>query len=137
MLGRWRQLAQFTAAGVVGLVVDVGGLYVALQLGLGYYLGRGVSFLFAVWVTWHINRRITFRAGHRRATWREWWQYLCAMFPGGSVNYLCYALLVALLPEHAYLPAFAVAVSAVVGMGVNFAMAKWWVYKGRPKDSPQ
>lgn len=119
------------------MLADVGALYVALQLGLGYYFGRGVSFLFAVWVTWHINRRITFRPGKERSMRREWWLYLCAMFPGGSVNYLCYSLIVALLPERAYLPALAVAFSSVAGMVVNFAFAKWWVYGARPEDSSQ
>ncbi|WP_408161241.1 GtrA family protein [Caballeronia jiangsuensis] len=69
-----REFLRFDFAGVVGFVVDAGVLYAALSLGCGPYLGRVISFLCAAFVTWQINRRITFA---RRATispWREWWE---------------------------------------------------------------
>ena len=42
-----RQFLRFALAGTLGFVVDVGVLYRMLALGLGYYLGRAVSFLTA------------------------------------------------------------------------------------------
>jgi putative flippase GtrA len=135
VIGEGRRFARFTAAGAVGWVVDVGMLYVLLWLGLGYYAGRIGSFLGAVSVTWYINRHITFRPGAGASVGREWWTYLLAMLPGGAVNYACYSAIVALLPEGTFVPAFAVTAGAVLGLVVNFAMAKGWVYRGASKGS--
>lgn len=46
-----RQVIRFVIAGVVGFVVDAGILCLALAVGLGYFAGRAVSFLCAVWAT--------------------------------------------------------------------------------------
>ena len=126
-----RQFLRFALAGIVGFVVDVGVLYIALALGLGYYLGRGVSFLAAAFTTWQINRRYTFpiRSGEHWSA--EWLRYLLAMLGGGAVNCGCYAALVYGLPTTAYLPALAVAVGSIAGLTVNFLTARFWVFKER------
>ena len=46
-----RQLVRFVFAGGIGFVADTAVLYLMLWLGLGYFAGRAVSFLCAVWVT--------------------------------------------------------------------------------------
>jgi len=126
-----RQFLRFALAGAVGFVVDVGVLYIALSLGLGYYLGRVVSFLAAAFTTWQINRRYTFPI-HDGERWiAEWLRYLLAMLAGGSVNYVCYAALVHGLPKATYLPALAVAVGSIAGLTVNFLAARFWVFKAR------
>lgn len=126
-----RQFLRFALAGAVGFVVDVGMLYLALGLGLGYYLGRVVSFLAAALTTWQINRRYTFsvRVGEHWSV--EWLRYLLAMLGGGAVNYGCYAALVYGLPRSAYLPALAVAAGSVAGLTVNFLAARFWVFRER------
>lgn len=129
-----RQFARFTAAGAVGYVVDVGLLYVLLALGAGYFSGRVISFLCAVWCTWIINRRVTFGAQRRPDAWREWWTYLPAMLPGAAVNYAIYSAIVLALPVHALVPGLAVTVGAVLGLIVNFAMARRLVFRGEPRE---
>jgi putative flippase GtrA len=128
-----RQMARFACAGVAGLAVDVAVLYLALALGLGFYAGRVVSFLCAVFATWRINRRYTFageNAGAGRvAAWREWWLYLAAMTAGGLVNYAAYGAAIALGPRVALMPMAAVAIGSLAGMAVNFASAKLLVFK--------
>jgi putative flippase GtrA len=121
------QLLRFAVAGVAGLVTDVAVLYLALALGSGFYAGRVLSFLAAVWVTWRINRRYTFAAGDD--AWREWWRYLTAMLGGGVINYSASSATVLLLPPWPFTPALAVAVGSVAGMGVNFLSAKLLVFK--------
>jgi putative flippase GtrA len=124
-----RQLLLFAGAGVAGFLVDAGVLYLALDAGIGYFGGRAVSFLCAVWVTWQINRRFTFVAKPNESIWREWWRYLAGMSGGGAVNYAAYSLIVITLDGRAFLPAYAVAAGSLAGMAVNFIGAKWWVFE--------
>jgi putative flippase GtrA len=56
------------------------------------------------------------------------------MLPGASVNYAIYSALVAILPEHVLVPGIAVTVGAVVGLLVNFAMAKRIVYRPEVRE---
>ena len=124
-----REIARFAFAGVAGLVVDVAVLYLALALGLGFYAGRVVSFLCAVYATWQINRRYTFAAADAVSAWREWWRYLAAMLGGGAVNYAAYSAAIAFGPRVALWPMAAVAIGSLAGMAVNFAGAKFFVFK--------
>jgi putative flippase GtrA len=126
-----KELVRFAAAGAAGFVVDAGLLYVALWLGAGYFIGRLLSFLCAVWVTWQINRNITFGA-HRDASssaWTEWWRYLAAMSVGGAVNYAIYSIVLLVAPKGVLVPLYAVGAGALVGILVNFAGARFWVFR--------
>jgi putative flippase GtrA len=127
-----RELLRFAIAGVIGLVVDAGVLYGMLALGAGYFVGRAVSFVAAVWSTWQFNRRFTFVQGSNKSAWAEWWHYLFAMLGGGVVNYAAYSATVLLLPKSALLPLIGVAIGSLAGMTVNFVSAKLWVFKARP-----
>lgn len=124
-------MGRFALAGVAGLAVDVAVLYLALALGLGFYAGRVVSFLCAVFATWQINRRYTFAVAGAApvSLWREWWLYLAAMMAGGVVNYAAYSATIALGPRATLWPMLAVAVGSLAGMAVNFASAKLLVFK--------
>lgn len=126
-----RQFLWFVLAGTIGFAVDAGVLYGMLALGAGYFAGRGVSFLAAVWATWQVNRRYTFDVTSVASRWMEWWKYLFAMSGGGVVNYAAYSAVVMLLPKSAWLPIFAVATGSVAGLMVNFLSAKLWVFKTR------
>lgn len=123
------QLLRFAAVGTAGFVADVLVLYLCLALGLGYYAGRAVSFLAAVWVTWQLNRRYTFASPSGRSAWAEWSRYLVAMLGGGVVNYLAYSAVVSFAPGLPFLPVVAVAAGSLAGMFVNFSSAKFLVFK--------
>lgn len=123
---------RFAVAGVAGLVADTAVLYLLLATGLGWALARALSFLAAVWVTWQINRRYTFRpAGISR--WQEWWRYLLAMLGGGLVNYAVYSAVMLAAPWLSFVPALllplcAVAAGSLAGMTLNFVSAKFLVF---------
>jgi putative flippase GtrA len=126
-----REIIRFVVAGVLGFVVDAGVLYLGLAVGLGYFAGRAVSFLCAVWATWQINRRFTFVSKRQESAWVEWWRYLAAMSLGGVVNYGAYSATVLALRGMPFLPIVAVGVGSLAGMAVNFLTAKLWVFKHR------
>lgn len=122
-----RQFLRFGVSGVAGLVADMGALYLALALGCGYYLGRLLSFLFAVWVTWRLNRRFTFHATD--SIWREWWRYLTAMLGGGAINLGAYTVVLQVFPEARWAPAVGVVAGSLAGMTFNFISAKYFVFR--------
>lgn len=110
-------------------MVDAGVLYLALACGLGPFAGRAVSFLAAVWVTWRINRRYTFRGRVERSVWAEWWRYLISMTGGASVNYAVYSLVIVAGRHGPVLPLLGVACGSIAGMAVNFFAAKFWAFR--------
>ena len=127
----FRQIVRFAIAGVLGFIVDAGVLWIALRLGLGYFAGRTVSFLAAVWTTWQVNRRFTFSERSGGSVWHEWWRYLSAMSVGGCVNYAAYSVVVLTQPRTALLPFIGVAAGSIAGLFVNFVSARWWVFRHR------
>jgi putative flippase GtrA len=127
-------MLRFAIAGVIGFLVDAGVLYGMLALGAGYFVGRAVSFVAAVWSTWQFNRRFTFVAGSNRSAWAEWWYYLAAMLAGGAVNYAAYSAAILVLPKNALLPLIAVGIGSLAGMAVNFVSAKLVVFKARSRE---
>jgi putative flippase GtrA len=124
-----KQLSRFVIVGAVGFVVDASVLYMALHFGAGYYAGRVLSFLAAVWTTWQLNRRFTFAPKKDSSVWREGGRYLLAMCGGGVVNYAAYCAVIAALPKHTLLPLVAVGAGSVAGLAFNFLVARHWVYK--------
>jgi putative flippase GtrA len=104
-------------------------LYPALALGCGPYVGRAISFLCSTFMTWQINRRITFATRDSVSLWREWNQCLLAMSFGGACNYAVYAIAVETLSRSAARPALAVAAGSIAGMFINFLIAKLWVFR--------
>ena len=127
-----KQFAKFALSGTIGFVADSSVLYLLLAIGLGSYVGRAVSFLSAVFVTWRINRRHTFPQGDRPASWSEFGRYLLAMSAGGACNYAAYVLALRLVhAPPAIKPLLGVAVGSLAGMVVNFIGAKWWVFHRR------
>nr|WP_062605482.1 GtrA family protein [Caballeronia calidae] len=123
------QVIRFAVAGAIGFAADAGVLYLALAYGFGPFVGRAVSFLTAVWVTWQINRQYTFRDRGQRSAWAEWWRYLLSMLGGASVNYAAYSLIVVTGPRGSLVPLLGVACGSVAGMFVNFFAAKFWAFR--------
>jgi|GEM_PF-367657 len=127
-----KQIFSFALVGVAGFIADAGVLYALLHFGLNPYVSRLFSFVFAVLVTWLLNRHYTFTGRKHRSLWREWLDYLLAMSFGGACNYAIYAALVASLPPSRLTPLIALAFASLAGMVVNFTAARLWVFRHRP-----
>jgi len=126
----FRELFLFGLVGVAGFVVDTGILYL-LKSALGLYYARLVSFTFAVFATWILNRHLTFR---KRASGlsliHEFSRYFGLMLSGGVINYLTYALLVYFYDFVARQPVWGVAAGALLGLMVNYLFARFFVFRG-------
>lgn len=129
--GHASEFLWFCAVGALGFVVDAGVLY-ASAVWVGWFAGRVLSFLAAASATWWLNRRYTFThapaAGAPQSVGRQYLRYLLSMMAGGLVNYACYVATLHWLK----IPAAAlagVAIGSVAGLGVNFTLARWLVFR--------
>ena len=128
-------MLRFGIVGGIGFLVDAGLLHLMLQLGLGYYGGRLVSFLAAATTTWILNRSFTFRretpsASHPAG---EWLAYLGLMVIGGVVNYGTYAAAIELSEPVRRYPVLGVALGSIAGMAINFWTSKTLVFERKVK----
>lgn len=125
-----RQFFVFCVVGSFGLLVDLLALY-AVSPVLGWYGGRVASFLAAASFTWYLNRTITFANTEQldpQPIWRQYTRYMAAMLGGAAVNFLVY---VATLEFRAGpgMPALGVALGSIAGLIVNFASARYLVFR--------
>jgi putative flippase GtrA len=88
-----RTLPAFVLAGGIGFLADAGALALILKTGAHPLLARLVSILIALFVTWRINRRITFHAAGM-GTWGEFARYLSVGASTSVLNYAVFAVLV-------------------------------------------
>ena len=124
-----RELFLFGLIGVLAFAVDVGVLYL-LKSALGVYWGRAVSFFCAVFVTWLLNRNLTF--GKRvsdLSLLAEFLRYVAVMLGGGGVNFLVYAGLVTIFEIVARQPFWGVAAGSCAGLLVNFWFSRLFIFK--------
>ena len=126
-----REVLLFGLSGLVGFLVDASVLTLLLS-SLGPHSARLVSFMAAVFTTWLMNRRHTFR--HRPSAHAlpiEFLAYLGSMMAGGSINLATYALLIETAPFARMYPIFGVALGSLAGMAVNFILSRSFIFKKR------
>jgi putative flippase GtrA len=115
--------------GIVGFVVDAGVLMLIADI-LGPYVGRLISFVLAVFTTWALNRSFTFNEHTSGLPLRaELRRYFSAMIAGGIANYAIYAALVYFVEIIARWPVIGVGIGSLVGLTINFSLAKKWIFK--------
>ncbi len=129
-----RELRNFAIAGSAGFFVDTSVLYLALMLGAGAYAGRFLSFFCAVFVTWQINRRVTFVTLKHQSILAEWCRYATAMLLGGLVNLAVYAATLRYLPDTLERPLIGVALGSGVALLFNYSSSKFWVFNAALKN---
>ena len=127
-----RQLFSFGVIGCLGFLVDTLVLYLAIFLGAGLYLGRALSYLAAVTVTWALNRRFTFAQRGDGTALSEWAKFSVSQLSGATINLGAYAALVHTSSYCAQHPVVAVAVGSVAGMIINFTVARRYVFSSAP-----
>ena len=122
------QFMKFGSVGTVGFLVDTAVVY-ALRRELGLYVAGLLSYLVAASVTWALNRTWTFRGRGEGPAHHQWVRSLVANLGGFTLNRSAYALLVTFVPLCAEQPVLAVAAGAIVGMFLNFGLARTVVFR--------
>jgi putative flippase GtrA len=101
------------------------------------YVARAISFMFAVTLSWYMNRGLTFPDRRSSRLGREWVRFVGANCVGGAVNYAAFALYVHYSTSSPLGPLLGVGVGSIAGLGVNYTLSKQLVFvtRERPGDS--
>ena len=126
-----RQFILFCIAGTLGFLVDAG-LTQLLVRGFDVEpLGaRFPAIALAVLTTWTFNRYVSFHARRSRNRVAELGRYLLGNAFGLAVNYGAYALVIASVDFTRQWPVIAVAMGSVAGLGINYLLARRFVFRG-------
>lgn len=125
-----REALSFVFAGGIGFLADAGMLSLLFHVvGLGPYVSRGIAFVFAVTVTWILNRTYTFQNKSASKLHHEYFRYMSTQVLGAAINFGIYAMCLHLSEFMRQWPVAALAVGSVVAMVFNFLAMKFLVFK--------
>ena len=123
-----KEIFLFILGGSLGFLVDSSLLSLTKDF-IGLYLGRCISFPFAVFTTYLFNKNITFvRQINTQYNYR-FIEYFLFMIIGGAVNLLIYFFLIFSHPFFENFSTLSVALGSFSGMAFNFFASKFFVFK--------
>lgn len=128
--GTWSYLAQFTAVGASGVVVNLVVLTVLLAFGVPFTAATAVAIVSAMLSNFALNRRFSFSYARGGTWWQQLAGFVGACSLGALVNWGVTLATKAALPG--VWPQVAALVGIAAGMGFNFALCRWWVFRARP-----
>jgi putative flippase GtrA len=124
-----RLVVFFGLIGTIGFCVDTIILYL-LKETFGPFYARAVSFACSAFVTWLLNRKLTFRgrqSGLNKT--QELLSYFVLMLCGGAVNIGVYSLMILNSDFVLNNPVIGVAVGSICGMFVNLLSSRLLLFK--------
>jgi putative flippase GtrA len=127
---------RFATVGVSISIIDAGGLYLFMALGLNPYIGRLISYTAAMSAGYVLNRYFTF---HHLETGRALWHSLVRHFGvhsiGGALNYAVFIVVLLIgqrmggeVAAAATLPLIAVWIGGLFGLCFNYFFSKKLVF---------
>ena len=120
---------KFAGVSLIGFATDAAILHLVVAAGLEPAWARLISLTCAMQVTFVINGLRVFRTLDRRRWTRQWLRYMLA---GGLGNFCNYWIFVTLVSTHWRIianPLFALAVGSLVAWIINFAGARFFVFR--------
>lgn len=120
---------RFCLVGTLGFVVD-SGMLVGLDANtaIGPIAGRIVSFLVAATVTWHFNRRFTFRHNVGPDA-RGWARYVVVTALGALINLGAYGAWLAIAGRSPLQLVIGVAFGSVLALGFNYTVSRLYLFR--------
>jgi len=117
-------------------IIDIGGLYLGLALGLSPYIGRIFSYIAAMSAGYLLNRYFTFHhLESGRALWHSLLRHFSVFAVGGLINYSVFSAILITghqmghsISHSPFLPMFAVWIGGLFGMCFNFFFSKKLVF---------
>lgn len=123
------RLPAFAAVGFFGFLTEAVVLTSLVRhAGFGLYVGRAISFIIAVSLTWLLNRTWTFRDRASGARKAEYLRYACVQSFGALLNLMVYVLIVEVTGPAIH-PVVPLAGGAAVALGFNFLGARFIVFR--------
>lgn len=124
-----KQFIKFGFVGGIGFLVDALILLILVhKLNMDINISRVFSFLFAVLVTWLLNRKITFSLNSKYRKRKEYIYYMSIQTIGALLNYTIFISLVysyKVFQEYLILP---LAIASIIVMFFNFFMIRNKIY---------
>jgi len=121
---------KFSGIGVVAFLIDVVVFQAVLSLSsASLYAARAVSFVVATSAAWWLNRTFTFRDAENARPDLQWARFFAANLVGGSVNYITFVLMLAIVPLAAVYPLLALAAGSLCGVAFNFTAYRRYVFR--------
>ena len=107
-----RQFIWFSVAGVLGFLVEVGIIQVGISMSFGPILPRVISLPTAIWITFLVNKNLSFRTEAQNNR-NHFFTYFICMLLGAALNFGLYttAILFGMTPVACL--AMAAAVTAI------------------------
>lgn len=124
-----RKIIRFGFVGLIGFAVD----YLTLQfffliVGLPIMISRTISFLFAVFSNWLLNRKWTFSQHQEKNLKKQYSKFLIASAVAAIPNLLIFKLMIMWLPQGQLSILIALVTGILVGFVVNFLLSLKWVF---------
>lgn len=124
-----KQFIKFGFVGGIGFLVDALILLILVhKLNMDINISRVFSFLFAVLVTWLLNRKFTFSLNSKYKKRKEYIYYMSIQTIGALLNYTIFISLVysyKVFQEYLILP---LAIASIIVMFFNFFMIRNKIY---------
>lgn len=122
---------RFLFVGILGFLIDTGITLALIYLGASPFLARVPAILFAMTMTWYINRNITFRIC-THSTKQEVIRYFTFAMSIACLNYVLFTLLIVL----SWPVAYAITFSTVIQIVISFYGYKILVFRQFTKQIP-
>ena len=131
--GAWSHLAQFLVVGGLGTVVNLAVLTLLVALGVGVKVSIGAAIAVSMVFNFVLNRRFTFDYARNGSIVKQFFGYVGACSLGALFNYLVTSELTAKFPV--LYPQAAALAGIAVGVGVNFLVNRFAVFKPEASDT--
>lgn len=121
----------FGLIGTVGFIVDTTILlYLVYIWQAPLFISRTISFMIAVYVTWLLNRNVTFKSSHKKyKKTKEYMYYFTIQSIGGLINFIVFFILI-------YFDTFfynnliiSMAIASITAMLFNFFVSKYKLFQ--------
>lgn len=131
----WTEFVQFGLVGSTGVVVDLA-FYLSVQaiFGIDHKVARAISFVGAATWNWALNRLITFTHRQKMSKVIQWPAFIMTSSLGFAVNWGSYVTLTTYVPFFNEHKIAALLIGVLMGMGLNFMMARLFVFRPYEKQ---
>jgi dolichol-phosphate mannosyltransferase len=131
----WTEFVQFGLVGSTGVVVDLA-FYLSVQaiFMVDHKLARAISFVGAASWNWALNRLITFTHRQKMSKVIQWPAFIMTSSLGFAVNWGSYVTLTSYVPFFNEHKIAALLIGVLMGMGLNFMMARLFVFRPYEKQ---